>query len=411
MIKRVSVIFVSIFVSLAACGQSNSVAINKFFSDFKRLNGIYQKHYDNKEYDKTILSLEKTLSLIDKLNLTDEEQVEYKDFINAVKHSTFYDLSCSYSLANKKKQAVEAFENAVKFGYKNYRHALSDKDLDNIRKDKKFIKLLGSIREFDNLVILQKSNGYKKEVNDSLPTFTYEAADSWNLPRVREFFNLDSVAGNGDELSKIINILGFIHNAIRHDGGNFALCEFDAIDIYNYHKSTGKGVNCRHLAIALNEMYLSMGIKSRYVTCMPKDLNDSDCHVINSVYSKQLNKWIWIDPTFNAYVKDENGNFLGIAEVRERLINNQPLVLNDDANWNNETKQTKERYLENYKAKNLYWFNCIVDSKFNPESRYRKTESEYVALVPEGFLLNLPKNKIGAKYITSDSDYFWQLPK
>ena len=71
---------------------------------------------------------------------------------------------------------------------------------------------------------------------------------------------------------------------------SFALCEFDAIDIYNYHKSTGKGVNCRHLAIAFNEMYLSMGIKSRYVTCMPKDPNDNDCHVINSVYSQQLNK-------------------------------------------------------------------------------------------------------------------------
>ena len=171
---------------------------------------------------------------------------------------------------------------------KNYRHALSDKDLDNIRKDKKFIKLLQSIKEFDNLIVLQKSNGYTKKENDSLPLFSYESENSWNLQNVRAFFNLDSVAGNGDELSKIINILNFIHNSIRHDGGNFALCEFDAIDIYNYHKSTGKGVNCRHLAIALNEMYLSMGIKSRYVTCMPKDPNDNDCHVINSVYSQQI---------------------------------------------------------------------------------------------------------------------------
>jgi hypothetical protein len=68
------------------------------------------------------------------------------------------------------------------------------------------------------------------------------------------------------------------------------------IDIYNYNKSTSKGVNCRHLTIALNEMYLSMGILSRYVTCLPKDENDQDCHVINSVYSTQLQKWLWIDP-------------------------------------------------------------------------------------------------------------------
>ena len=132
---------------------------------------------------------------------------------------------------------------------------------------------------------------------------------------------------------------------------------------------------------------------------------------INSVYSQQLNKWIWIDPSFNAYVKDERGNFLGIAEVRERLINNQPLVLNEDANHNNETKQTKEEYLENYMAKNLYWFLCIDESKFNPESRYRKTDGKYIALVPEGFVLNLPENIIKAQYITNDPNYFWQLPK
>lgn len=410
MAKKVSILF-GFIISLIACGQTPKTDFDEFYSEFARLDSASQNHYINKEYDKTVASLEEALNLINEVNLTDEDKTEYKDFINMIKSNTYYNLSCAYSLMNKKKQAVNAFENAVKFGYKNYRHALSDKDLDNIRKDKKFIKLLASIKEFDNLIELQKSNGYKKGENDTLPVFSYQEADDRNLENVREFFNLDSVAGNGDELSKIINILNFIHNAIRHDGSNFALCEFDAIDIYNYHKSTGKGVNCRHLAIALNEMYLSMGIKSRYVTCMPKDPNDNDCHVINSVYSQQLNKWIWIDPSFNAYVKDEKGNFLGIAEVRERLINNRPLVLNKDANHNNENKMTKEEYLETYMAKNLYWFNCIVDNKFNPESRYRNTDGKYIALVPEGFVLNLPENIIKPQYITNDTDYFWQLPK
>ena len=50
-----------------------------------------------------------------------------------------------------------------------------------------------------------------------------------------------------------------------------------------------------------------------------------------------------MDPTFNAYVKDEHGNLLSIAEVRERLITDQPLYLNEDANWNNKSKQTKEK--------------------------------------------------------------------
>ena len=82
------------------------------------------------------------------------------------------------------------------------------------------------------------------------------------------------------------------------------------------------------------------------------------------------------------------------------------MVLNEDANWNNKEKQTKEEYLENYMAKNLYWFSCPLQSQFNPESRFRKTETAFVALLPTGFVK--PKGK--EEYITHDPDYFWQKP-
>ena len=75
-----------------------------------------------------------------------------------------------------------------------------------------------------------------------------------------------------------------------------------------------------------------------------------------------------MDPTFNAYVTDEKGNLLGIGEVRERLRNNQPVVLNEDANWNNKNKQTKEYYLDYYMTKNLYYVTCPLQSEYNAES-------------------------------------------
>ena len=40
-----------------------------------------------------------------------------------------------------------------------------------------------------------------------------------------------------------------------------------------------------------------------------------------------------------------------------------------------------------------------------------KLMANTIALVPEGFVLNLPENIINARYITNDPDYFWQLPK
>ena len=58
-------------------------------------------------------------------------------------------------------------------------------------------------------------------------------------------------------------------------------------------------------------------------------------------------------------------------------------------------------------AKNLYWFSCPLQSQFNPESRFRKTETAFVALLPMGFVK--PKGK--EEYITHDPDYFWQKPQ
>lgn len=257
------------------------------------------------------------------------------------------------------------------------------------------------------LEALQQAGSYQKSDTVGLPSFFYETPENARMKNVRNYFNLDSIAGDGDEISKLLNIMYWVHNNIRHDGSNFALSEFSSIDLYHYHKATGKGINCRHLAIALNEMYLSMGWKSRYVTCLPKNENDGDCHVINSVWVDSLQKWIWLDPTFAAYVKDENGTLLSINEVRERLIDGRPLVLNEDANWNNQDKRTKEWYLINYMAKNLYWIQVPVNSMFNPESRYRNNVNKYVSLLPIGYTRS---NMESMGTITHDHDYFWQKP-
>ena len=257
------------------------------------------------------------------------------------------------------------------------------------------------------LETLQQAGDYEKSDTVGLPHFYYETPENGRMKDVKRYFKLDSIAGNGDEISKILNIMYWIHNNIAHNGSNYALAEFNSIDLYHYYKATGEGINCRHLAISLNEMYLSMGWKSRYVTCLPKDENDQDCHVINTVWVDSLQKWIWLDPTFAAYVKDENGNFLSINEVRERLIDGRPVVLNEDANWNNRNKQTKENYLMNYMAKNLYWIQIPVNSQFNPESRYRNSVNKYVSLLPLGYKHSSMEN-MGT--ITHDPEYFWQKP-
>jgi hypothetical protein len=223
---------------------------------------------------------------------------------------------------------------------------------------------------------------YDYSDNRFVPKFTYQSEDNPNLQKIRQELKLDSIAGTGSELSQIFNLLHWLHNLIRHDGNSYNPTVKNAIDLIRICKIENRGINCRMLATALNECYLSMGIKSRLITCMPKEIQFDDCHVINMVFSKDLDKWIWIDPTFAAYVMDEKGNLLSIQEVRERLIKGLPLVLNADANWNREDLQTKEHYLDYYMAKNLYRMECLLSSEYNAETWEHGKEATYVELLP-----------------------------
>jgi len=270
------------------------------------------------------------------------------------------------------------------------------------------------------LEMLKGAKEYNYSDNRFIPEFTYQSEDNPNLKRVREELKLDSIAGTGKELSQIFNLLHWIHNLIKHDGSSSNPKLVNALDLIQVCKNENRGVNCRMLAIILNECYLSMGIKSRYVTCMPKETDFDDCHVINMVFSRDLGKWIWIDPTFAAYVMDEKGNLLGIQEVRERLINGKPLILNADANWNREELQTKEHYLENYMAKNLYRLQCLLSSEYNAETLERGREVICVELLPLDGIEQSPQKeeffneRMGVTFIdykTNNPDIFWARPQ
>lgn len=270
------------------------------------------------------------------------------------------------------------------------------------------------------LDVLKKAESYNYSDNRFIPKFTYQSSDDENLKKIRSDLKLDSIAGSGNELSQMFNLLHWVHNIVKHDGNSNNPTLKNAVDLIKVCKTEKRGVNCRMLATILNECYLSMGFKSRYITCMPRETEFNDCHVINMVYSNDLNKWIWIDPTFDAYVMDEKGNLLGIQEVRERLINGLPLVLNADANWNRTTLQTKEHYLEYYMAKNLYRLETPLVSEFNTETSEKGKEVTYVELLPLDGIVQTPQkneqtnDKTGTKFInykTNNPDIFWAKPE
>lgn len=255
------------------------------------------------------------------------------------------------------------------------------------------------------LDILKESPAYAGDMTIK-EKFEYASPDDSLLARAREEFNLDSIAGNGNDVSKIKNLLYWIHDNIAHNGSNgFPEGARSLSNIYNAAKSNNCGYNCRALAICLTEALLAEGIPSRYITCESKEWDtDSDCHVICVAWSSSLNKWIWVDPSFAAYVTDENGLLLHPGEVRYRLQHNLPLVLNEDANWNHQNLQTKENYLETYMAKNLYILSANMLNQAEPEGISNHHQGNHAALVPQG------SNYTNAAVISTDEKWFWQAP-
>ena len=267
---------------------------------------------------------------------------------------------------------------------------------------------------------LKNAAKYNSADTRPIPKFTYQAKDNPNLVALREGLKLDSVAGQGTEVSRILNLLHWVHNLIPHDGNHENPTVKNALSMIAECKKGDRGLNCRGLATVLNECYLSLGFKSRFVTCMPKDSVFDDCHVINMVYCNDLNKWLWIDPTNDAYVMNETGELLSIEEVRERVIGGKPLILNPDANWNHKATTLKENYLYNYMAKNLYRLKCPLVSEYDSETMKAGKQVTYVELLPLDAYQQTPQysehtnEQTGTTFIqykTNNPTLFWTKPE
>ena len=357
-------------------GAQDIVAMQRMQELNKQMQSMSQqirKAFDKKDYALVAELNYRGISMVDSNHdfllsvMGSDRQVE------SIKGYFYYDLACSYSRRGMNEGALYHLGRAVACDYNDWKHILEDHDLDNIRNDARMDSLIDVIRN--------------------------------RLQRVKAYFNLDKVAGKGDEISRIKNVLKHIHNLIRHDGSNGNPEHLNAIDLVEACKDGSRGLNCRGMAIVLNECFLAMGIPSRYVTCMPKDYIN-DCHVINAVWSSQLGKWLWIDPEFNAWVTDKQGNLLSIQEVRENLRNGTPVVLNKEANWNNQNKETTEEYLYNYMAKNLYYLIVSANQEYGLEDHAVPNAAHMICLVPTGFSSSHTQG-----LVVNDDAWFWQGPQ
>ena len=401
----------SIILAVLLCSTKYSSAqLKAEFAQFLRTHDsiMHIAYYDNN------LSLYKrnfdvVLAGYNKLNAHDKEK--FKPDIE----DEYYNLARSYGHMGDKENALLNLERS---NFDDYAELQQEPKLNVLRNDIRFKKLLIRAKSKKSRygTTLEQSAAYNTHEVNSIPGFTYQSAEETNLVALKNEFNLDSIAGQGNDITRIINLMEWVHYLIPHDGSKGNPQMKNAMSMIKECRRDRKTLNCRGLAILLNEVYLAEGFKSRYVTCLPKDTTDNDCHVITMVWAESLKKWLWMDPTFMAYVMNEEGNLLSIEEVRGRLINNKPLLLNPDANRNHTTTQTKNDYLGYYMSKNLYKLECSLSSEYNYETQQEGKSRKIVQLIP-GKSHPEPKsikNEHGidayTRYYTNNPSFFWSPP-
>lgn len=303
--------------------------------------------------------------------------------------------------------AMDLLRTLSEMQFPYYRQITSSTTLASLSSEKDYDKVMKKLQDNGDFIkILRQSPPYDTGAayrhGATPPSMAYATVEDTALQRIRRYFQVDYIAGSGDELTRLKNIMFWVHDRIRHRGSYFPKARHSAIELFESCRKAGKdGMNARGQAIILAELYESLGWPARFITCMPKYYKyDPDATVVTAVWSFSLGKWIMMDASNAAYVTDENGLPLHPGEIRQRMKDGRPLVLNKEANWNFTNATTHENYLDYYMAKNLYY---LCGYRCNRPGIESETHQEYYTLVPDGEQTN-----IGTP--THDDAWFWQSP-
>ena len=261
-----------------------------------------------------------------------------------------------------------------------------------------------------------KGLGYSVDMN-----FQYADPTDADLKKLRETYDLETVAGQGSETDRIINLTSWVYQLTGHANEPQIPKELNAFNLIRLAKAEHMLINCYMKTIILNEVFLAMGFSSRQTHLLPHSKEEEESHFITSIYSRTLGKWILMDPDFGVYVMDEKGNILGVAEIRSRLIAGEPLVVKDVVNTGRSGLAKAWENLKNFIDGSDYsWFlsdfifkiRCPQISMFDQASIPNRM---YFELIPDAYreeLLQEPKiTKTGKKIVfVNDEGLFWQKP-
>ena len=231
--------------------------------------------------------------------------------------------------------------------------------------------------------------------------------DTVRAKEIRDYFQLDKLYdADADTWTKALAIGKFVASNIPHDNQEIEPEHRNAIDLWEYTKNVAPAFNCRLHSILTFELMLAAGLDARYVTCLPEDWKDTDCHVVNEVWLPELGKWAMIDSDGDGnYASDLDGTPLSLREIREHYISGEEMQYHP--RFKKGTTKVNNHYA--YMAKNTYWFSCWETLSYYQEDGKNRVREDgrNIYLVPSGFGgFNIDEGEI----VTTDADTFWAAP-
>jgi hypothetical protein len=255
--------------------------------------------------------------------------------------------------------------------------------------------------------------------DSAIVRFDYAEPSDENLKLLHDTYNLDSVAGQGSEIARIINLTKWVYELTGHANNPTFPKEINTFTVIRMARVENKTINCYLKTVVLNEVFLSMGFASRQTHLLPYSHEKDESHFVTSVYSHTQGKWLWMDPDFGFYLTDDQGNILGYPEIRKRLISGDPLIEHDlqtdqgvlSKLWDHFISWVEAADYQWYLSKNIFKVRCQQMSMFNQRSNPDKV---YFELIPDGYreeLLNKSEMTERGKIIyLNDEQLFWQAP-
>ena len=254
--------------------------------------------------------------------------------------------------------------------------------------------------------MIQKLQACAPYTEEPFPFISLDLVDPTRSEEIRRYFrgntqlDLDRIAGSGlSTWEKAREISQFVSGHIPHDNQKEPMQELNAITLWEYAQRVPTGFNCRWHAILLSELLLSIDIKNRFVTCLPEDEHDQDCHVVNLVWLPEMDKWAMIDSDMQEYVTNADGIPLSLEEMRAELIAGRKL------NIHRNSDPDGVEFMQGYWAKNLYWFNIHMTYGYDLEG-HRQLPDCIVTLIPPDFQIPEKYRSFSAN-ITTNAAAFW----